>query len=132
MVRWIDLGCPIDLEYNPANPQEKGYGWLLDDQRPTLTLTTPQPGVDPPVTRLLVGMHDYGGLDTDSFQVVANFPVADVAAGKNLAAKFRAQGPGIWELPLAQPLTVANGLLTVSVRDRQGNVTRIERTFTAK
>src|SRR5436190_372498 len=36
LARWIDLGCPIDLT-------EKGsQGWLLDDQRPTLTLTYPQ------------------------------------------------------------------------------------------
>ena len=31
LVRWIDLGCPIDLDYNPAQPQERGYGYLLDD-----------------------------------------------------------------------------------------------------
>ncbi len=37
-VRWIDLGCPIDLDYDPANPQARGYGWMLDDNRPTLTV----------------------------------------------------------------------------------------------
>ena len=21
LVRWIDLGCPIDLDYDPANPE---------------------------------------------------------------------------------------------------------------
>src|SRR5262249_54483724 len=44
LVRWIDLGCPIDLDYNPAKPEERGYGWMLDDNRPTLTMTYPRPG----------------------------------------------------------------------------------------
>src|SRR5262249_55287335 len=33
LVRWIDLGCPIDLDYDPKKPEERG-GWMLDDQRP--------------------------------------------------------------------------------------------------
>ena len=37
IVRWIDLGCPIDLDFSPANPQASGFGWMLDDHRPTLT-----------------------------------------------------------------------------------------------
>ncbi len=131
LVRWIDLGCPIDLDHDAARPEVSGFGWMLDDQRPTLTLAAPRAGANPPLTRLLVGMYDYGGLAPDHFQVVASFPVAGVAAGKNLAAKFRPVEPGVWELPLAQPLSVARGTLTVSVRDRQGNVTRIERTFSA-
>ena len=36
LVRWIDLGCPIDLTPD-------GRGWALDDQRPTLALTCPRP-----------------------------------------------------------------------------------------
>ncbi len=34
LVRWIDLGCPIDLEYDAGNPAKPGFGWALDDQRP--------------------------------------------------------------------------------------------------
>jgi hypothetical protein len=41
-----------------AHPNERGYGWMLDDTRPTLTLTYPQAGTNPPLTRILVGMHD--------------------------------------------------------------------------
>ncbi len=63
---------------------------MLDDQRPTLTLTYPQAGANEPLTRILVGMHDYDtGLDLDSFQVVADFPIDGVAAGENLAQKFQ-------------------------------------------
>ena len=76
-------------------------------------------------------MHDYGtGLDTDSFVVTADFPVDDAAAGQNLAPKFRPKPPGVWELTLSKPTAeLAEGKLTVSVKDRQGNVTRVERVF---
>ena len=131
LVRWIDLGCPIDLDFNPDRPEATGFGWMLDDQRPTLTLTSPRAGDNPPLTRILIGMYDYGGLALDSFQVVASFPIDGIAAGENLARSFRSVSQGIWELKLKRPISLASGKLTVSVKDRQGNETRIERTFTA-
>jgi hypothetical protein len=129
--RWIDLGCPIDLDYDPAKPQERGFGWMQDDNRPTVTLTYPRAGANPPLTRILVGMHDYyTGLDMDSFEVVADFPLDGMATGRNLASKFRALPEGRWELRLKEPIAaLPKGRLTVSVRDRQGNVTQLERTF---
>jgi RNA polymerase sigma factor (sigma-70 family) len=132
LVRWIDLGCPIDLAYDPKNPEQPGRGgWLEDDQRPTLTLTYPQPGVNEPLTRILIGMCDVGtGLDMTSFAVTADFAVNGVAAGENLAAKFQALPDSRWELRLAQPIAaLAKGRITVSVKDKQGNITRVERTF---
>jgi hypothetical protein len=131
LVRWIDLGCPIDFDYNPAKPQTRGLGWMCDETRPTLTLTYPGPGINPPLTRLLVGMNDYyTGLDLDSFRVTADIPIDGIAAGQDLATKFRPQSPGVWELKLSRPLErLARGTIEVSVKDRQGNVTRIERTF---
>ena len=131
LVRWIDLGCPIDLDFDPAKPEARAHGWTLDDLRPTLTLTYPKAGVNESVTRLLVGMHDYDtGLDLKSFRVVADFPVAGVAAGENLAEKFKALPDGRWELTLPQPIKdLRLGKVTVAVSDRQGNVSRIERTF---
>jgi hypothetical protein len=133
IVRWIDLGCPIDLDpqYDPKSPQPRSYGWMGDDQRPTLTLTYPQPGVNPPLTRVLVGMHDaYTGLELKSFRVVADFTVDGAKPGEELTSRFRSVNPGVWEWCLARPLTqLGRGKLTVSVRDRQGNVSRIERTF---
>jgi hypothetical protein len=131
LVRWIDLGCPIDLDHDPARPDINGFGWLLDDQRPTLTLTYPRPGANPPLSRFLVGMYDYGGLDQDSFKVVASFAVDDVPAGQDLARKFRSPTEGVWELQFKEPLRVGHGRLMVSVKDRQGNESRIERTFSA-
>jgi Hydrazine synthase alpha subunit middle domain len=132
LVRWIDLGCPIDLSYDPKNPAKPGFGWMLDDQRPTLTLTSPRAGANPPLERILIGMYDYGsGLDAASFEVIADFAVNGVPAGQNLAPKFKSIAPGVFELPLAAALTVESGKLAVSVKDKQGNVTRIERTFSA-
>src|SRR5262249_54628610 len=114
---------------------EKPYsGWLLDDQRPTLTLTYPHAGANETLTHLLIGMHDYGtGLDMDSFQVVANFPVEGVPASENLAKKFKILPDSRWELTLARPITdLPHGKLTVSIKDRQGNITRIERSFSVR
>jgi hypothetical protein len=103
----------------------------VDDARPTLALTYPGPGANPELTRILIGMHDYdSGLDMTSFQVIADFAVDDVKAGDNLASKFKVKSPGVWELTLAKPVTnLARATLTVSVKDKQGNQTRIERTF---
>jgi hypothetical protein len=131
IVRWIDLGCPIDLDYDPAHPQERGAGWMQDDNRPTLTLTYPQPGVNPPLKRIVVGMFDYDtGIDPASFQVTADFPLAGAAAGENLAAQFKEKSNGVWELTLSKPLAeMPKGTLNISVQDRQGNTTRILRTF---
>src|SRR5207245_1930298 len=95
IVRWIDLGCPIDLDFDAAKPQAAGYGWMCDDNRPTLTLTYPRAGANESLTRILVGMHDYyTGLDMDSFQVIADFPVDGIKAGKNLAPNFKPTSQG--------------------------------------
>ena len=131
ILRWIDLGCPLDLDFDPKQPDRRGNGWMLDDQRPTLALTEPRAGATGPLSRVLVGMVDYGtGLDADSFSVVASFPIDGVAAGENLAKKFKALPDNRWELRLAKPITdLSRGKITVSVKDVQGNVTRVERTF---
>ena len=129
IARWVDLGCPIDLDYDPKNPTKPGYGWMLDDLRPTLALTAPLPGKNAELSRIVIGMHDYGtGLSADSFRVVADFDIDGVKAGENLAPKFKAGAQGVWEWKLDKPLAaLERGTLTVSVADKQGNVTRIER-----
>jgi len=131
ILRWIDLGCPLNLDFDPKQPQRRGNGWMLDDQRPTLALTEPRAGVNGPLSRVLVGMSDYGtGLDLDSLSVVADFPLDGVKPGENLATKFKALADSRWELRLTKSVTgLPAGKLTVSVKDVQGNATRIERTF---
>jgi hypothetical protein len=128
--RWIDIGCPIDR--TPFSPAGKAIGgWLLDEGRPTLTLTQPQAGANSRFDRILIGMHDYGtGLDMTTFKVTADFAVDGVKVGEDLAARFKQGAPGVWELRLSEPPTsLPRGNLRVEVRDRQGNTTRIERTF---
>lgn len=131
LLRWIDLGCPIDHDYDPKHPENRGKGWMLDDQRPTLALTYPKAGVNEPLKRILVGMYDYDtGLDMDSFQVTADFAVDGTAARQNLAAKFKSKSEGVWELTLEKPIaSLPSGKLMVSIKDRQGNISHIERTF---
>jgi hypothetical protein len=131
IVRWIDLGCPIDLDGRAGSVSDRSFGWFLDENRPTLALTLPAAGKNAELNRLLIGMTDYGtGIDAKSFSVVADFAVDGVAAGANLAAKFRPTTQGVWEYRLQTPLTkLERGKLTVSVADGQGNVTRVERTI---
>jgi hypothetical protein len=131
LVRWIDLGCPIDLDYDPKAPDKRGFGWMLDDNRPTLTLTYPTTGRNAELSRILVGMHDYDtGLDMKSFHVTADFAIDGTAKDTDLATKFKQKSQGVWELKLAKPIKeLPRGKLTVSVKDRQGNISKIERTF---
>jgi len=134
VVRWIDLGCPIDLDYDAAKPTERGKGWMLDDERPTLALTIPVPGVNLLLDRILIGTHDfYTGIDAESLRVVADVPIDGVPAGENLAGKFRPTAPGVQEWELSRPVTkLASARLSVSVRDREGNTTRIDRRFSVQ
>ncbi len=133
IVRWIDLGCPIDLDADAVRTRTRGHGWLEDDNRPTLTLAVPAPGANPPITRLLVGLHDVdSGLDLDSFTVTADVPIDGAAPGRNLAPRFIAIAPGVRELRLSTPIAaLPRGTVTVSVRDRQGNLSRVVRSFSA-
>jgi hypothetical protein len=134
ILRWIDLGCPIDLDYDAKNPERTGYGWLLDDNRPTLTVTLPRPGANDELKRLVIGMHDYGsGLDLTRFEMRADFAIDSVPAGENLAAKFKEKSQGVWEWALSKPVAaLPRGKLTVTVADKQGNVTRLERVVSVK
>jgi hypothetical protein len=131
LVRWIDLGCPIDLDYDPKQPDRIGYGWMLDDNRPIVALTTPAAGANPPLSRILLGLHDYySGLDVKTLTITADVPLDGVPAGQNLAEKFRSKSQGVWEWTLSQPVTsLSRGTLTVAVKDRQGNLMHLERTF---
>lgn len=131
LLRWIDIGCPLDRDYDPDHPEKKGQGWQLDDQRPTLTIASPAAGENDKLEQISIGLHDsYTGIDRASLRVTLDAPLAGVAAGENLAEKFREAAPGVlvWKLPVAE--SVKSGTLTVSVRDQQGNETKIVRRFT--
>ncbi|MBI4602462.1 MAG: hypothetical protein HY721_10935 [Planctomycetes bacterium] len=134
IVRWIDLGCPIDLDFDPARPDRRGHGWMCDDNRPVVTVTWPRRGSNDVLHRVLVGMHDYGsGLDLETLSVTADFPLAGAAPGQDLASRLKPASPGVWELRLDPPVwALERGRLAVSVKDRQGNTGRVERTFSVR
>lgn len=129
IVRWIDLGCPIDLDFDPENPERRGYGWLLDDNRPILTLNQPPAGNNSSLHAITIGMHDYdSGLDADSFSVVADFKIDDFEPGTELAPHFKGLSDGVVSLKFGSEIrNLKHGRIIVSIRDRQGNLTRIER-----
>ncbi len=109
IVRWIDLGCPIDLDFG----QPRSYGWMADDNRPVLTVRlAPE--------KMLVGMYDYGsGLDLETFSVKVD--------GEDWSKRFKPGSPGVWETGLSSSL--AKGRLEVSVKDKAGNLSRLVRTL---
>jgi hypothetical protein len=131
LVRWIDLGCPIDFDYQPENPTRRGFGWMCDDKRPVLTLTEPRRGTNRTLDGILIGMTDYySGLDVDSLRVTADFEIDGIAAGENLASWFKISTQGVYRLKLQKTVKkLASGTLTVSVKDRQGNLATIKRAF---
>lgn len=130
LVRWIDLGCPLDLDYDPQHPEERGFGWMCDDKRPTLTLAEPARGATK-LQRIRLGAFDYySGLADDSLEVIADFPIDGAAAGENLAKHFKETSPGSWQFEFSAPIDVRRtSKLTLRVKDKQGNQTEIVRTF---
>ncbi|MCH7729500.1 MAG: hypothetical protein IH991_23945 [Planctomycetes bacterium] len=131
LVRWIDLGCPIDLDFDPKHSDRRGFGWMCDDNRPVVALTYPQAGLNRSLERIVIGMHDYySGLDTESFSVTADFAIDGIAAGENLSGHFRSESKNVWQWEFDKPLRrLPHGKLSIAVKDKQGNVSRVERTF---
>ena len=127
IVRWIDLGCPIDFDHG----KEISRGWMLDDQRPTLTLTHPKRGNNTMLTQIMVGLWDYGtGLKPGSMSVTASFPIDGLPAGTNLAAYMEPASQGVYVYNLRTPITtLKTGDIHLSISDNQGNVTDLTRTF---
>ncbi|MEX0586354.1 MAG: hypothetical protein WD176_06905, partial [Pirellulales bacterium] len=127
LARWIDLGCPIDLDHDG----KESYGWFADDNRPVLHVNVPRDGEKDTLNRIVVGAFDYySALRPDSLIVQADFPIDGIAPGTNLASEFRQHSTGVWHYTFKTPVTPPpNARLTVSIEDRRGNETRIERTL---
>jgi len=124
-VRWIDLGAPIDT----GNPD---FGWTLDDLRPTLTISAPRAGFgDATLDRIRIGIADANsGIEPGSLSISADVALAGREAGSELADLAVEVESGVFELIVDPPLRSANRRhLHASVRDRQGNITRMTTTF---
>lgn len=127
-IRWIDLGCPIDT----ANDTDKaGFGWYLDETRPTLTLASPRAGNNGKLTSIVIGFDDYyTGINMESFSVLANFPIDEKPANTELGQYFKKSSQGVYEYVLNNSIVeLKNAELTVSIKDKQGNINKIVRTF---
>lgn len=124
IVRWIDLGCPIDLAKGTEN---KGLGWYLDDLRPTLTVSSPRPGPNPgPLSVIRIGVADVNsGIKNNSLSVTCDAQiVAARNAGDELADYFTLVDDGIYEAVLPEPIPIGTEtVLHVQVADKQGNIT---------
>ncbi len=131
--RWIDLGCPIDFDSASGTPPPgNGYGWFLDDHRPTVEVSLPRPGYNPqPVAALRFGLADaYTGIDLATLSVKADFTVNGRPAGAELVDLAAEIGDGIYQIALGEALPPLSGrTFRVEVRDGQGNATRVDRKF---
>lgn len=128
--RWIDLGAPIDTASYNGNA---GYGWFLDDLRPTVTVSSPRPGInDEPVQVIRFGLADANsGIDPSTLSVQAIFAVAGRAPQAELSDLAVAAENGIYEIALSTPIPpMGRGVVSVSVQDLQGNVKRVTQAFT--
>jgi lysophospholipase L1-like esterase len=131
LIRWIDLGCSIDLRFDPDRT-DPGTSPFADRTLPTLAVAYPRAGSNQePLSRIVIGMADaVSGLDVSSFSVTADFTIDKDDAGRELASNFRHIAPGVWEMRLRNPIHVLErGKLTIQIADQDRNVSRIERTF---
>jgi hypothetical protein len=131
LIRWMDLGCSIDLRFDPGRT-DPATSPFTDRTLPTLTVTHPSGGGNSdPLTRIVIGMADAAsGIDQSSFTVTADFAIDGAEPGREMATHFRETSPGVWEMRLKEPIrSLKQGKLAVQVADRERNVTRIERSF---
>jgi hypothetical protein len=125
VARWVDLGCPINEDENGPS---KDYGWYVDDVRPALAVSSPRPGANTQaVSFIRVGVADANsGIQPGSLSISATIPLAGRVAGAQLADLAQVGVDDIYTLPLVPPLSnVANAVLHASVKDKQGNITRV-------
>lgn len=131
IVRWIDLGCPIDYDTDAKPPEQLGYGWFGDDKRPTLTIAKPKPGANKTVDRIVIGLADYySGIDDQTLSITADFNVNGRKAGEELLPQFSQTSDGVWETKLLKDLAKDQPFeITVSVKDKHGNEAKVKRKF---
>jgi hypothetical protein len=127
IVRWIDLGAPVDT----LDPRLRPYGWLNDEQPPVVTLTEPSTRPTAPLTRIRFGAFDNtSGLDRTSLSLRASFPIEGYPAGSELIGRF-VERDHVWTWALPAPAAVPEGAtITLRARDRRGNETVITRRLT--
>src|SRR5699024_7155370 len=102
IARWIDLGAPIDLSSQLDMPAD--YGWFMDAQRPTLTISSPRPEPAPQtIDAIRIGASDANsGLAAGSLSIRADFELLGRPADSELADLARKLGGGRWVIDLPE------------------------------
>jgi len=129
--RWVDLGCPINTG-ELTSAQDGALGWFLDENRPTLAVSSPRPNINAgPFTEIRIGLADaYTGVNGGTLSVKADFPVNGRAAGAELSDLAASAAPGVFTIALSPPIpTLGDGHVFASVADQQGNVTKMDVRF---
>ncbi len=127
--RWIDLGCPVDTSFGTA---AGAFGWMQHDLRPTLEVSLPRPGMnDSAVNRIRVGVADaYIGIASGTLSITSIVAINGRAPGAQLADLAVPVDDGVYVISVSPPVTAArNAHVYASVRDVQGNVTRVDRSY---
>ena len=131
LLRWIDLGCPIDTAKDTSR---EGYGWYLDETRPALTISEPKASADHEAfSKIVVGFSDaYSGVNRESFAVSADFPIDSYDPGEDFSTCFVEGEAGVFTCLLGSEVSgIEGGTITVSIADNAGNISVLERTITA-
>ncbi len=136
LIRWIDLGAPIDNCAWPGHPcGTPTWGWYEDDLRPTLWASpTVEEARAGPVSAITVAAYDLeSGLAAGTLAVTFDVAIGGQPAGTNFAAGLN-PGNGATvaaPLPASVDLAASGGTMTVAIADVAGHVTRIVRTYSA-
>jgi len=130
IARWIDLGAPIDTAEVRGNP---GFGWFLDDLKPTLSISLPRPNFNAtPVAMIRLGLADANsGIDLSTLSIKANFMVNNLPAESELSGLAVNSGDGIYQISLtsALPIDTTERHIRAEVADHQGNIKRLDVRF---
>ncbi len=135
IIRWIDIGSPIDISVINTNLGYKSYaGFLEDDLRPTLSLlpSVAQAAKDRKLSRLVIGTYDLeSGINPNSLIVTMNRAIGAFPAGTNLASAVTISNGGTVTINLPTPIDLIDGesSIFIEVRDQANHATRIERTY---
>ncbi|MDO6558271.1 HzsA-related protein [Paraglaciecola chathamensis] len=128
-IRWIDLGCPVDTS---KGTKREGYGWFLDETKPTLNIAAPNAkNLKQPLTEIVIGIADYySGIDIESLSITASFQIDNHAPDTQLSPFFTSKNKGIYTYKLKTPIyELSDGEISVEIGDRQGNINKMVRSF---
>jgi len=128
--RWIDLGAPLDISLTRGT----NLGWLIDDVKPTLTLSQPRQNINfQAIDKIVVGVADANtGINISTLSIKADFIVNGLPANSELSGLATLVAEGVYQIQLdaALPQDSLERHIKAEVYDNQGNVKRVDLRFT--